>query len=103
MIMEIIRYQIVEGQEAAFEDAYRQAQNYLADSPHCLGYDLTRCLKHRSRYILLIRWDSVEGHLKEFRGSPAFQHFMALVAPFFKQIEEMEHYEKTGIELANRP
>ena len=64
------------------------------------GYDLTRCLKHRSRYVLLIRWDSVEGHLKEFRGSPAFQHFMALVAPFFKQIEEMEHYEKTGIELA---
>ncbi len=38
MIVEVIRYQIAEGQEAAFEDAYRQAQKYLADSPHCLGY-----------------------------------------------------------------
>ena len=99
MIVEVIRYLIVEGQEAAFEDAYRQAQKYLADSPHCLGYQLSRCLKHRSRYVLLIRWVSAEGHLQGFRGSPAFQPFLALIAPFFKQIEEMEPYEPTGIEL----
>jgi heme-degrading monooxygenase HmoA len=98
MIVEIIRYQIAEGKEAAFEDAYRQAQKFLANSPHCQGYQLTRCVKHRSRFVLLIQWDSVEGHLQGFRGSPAFQSFMALVAPFFKQIEEMEHYELTGIE-----
>ena len=99
MVLEVIRYQIAEDQEAAFEDAYRQAQKMLADSPHCRGYELTRCLKRRSRYVLLIRWDSVEGHLQGFRGSPAFQAFMALVAPFFKRMEEMEHYEPTGIEL----
>jgi hemoglobin len=99
MIVEVIRYQIVEGQDAAFEDAYRQEQNPLSDSPHCPGYQLVRCLKHRSRYLLLIRWDSADGHLQSFRGSPAFQPFMALVAPFFKQIEEMEHYQPTGIEL----
>ena len=100
MILEVIRYRIAAGQEAAFEDAYRQAHQFLADSPHCLGYQLTRCLKDRSRYVLLIRWDSVEGHLRGFRGSPAFQRFLALVAPFFQQVEEMEHYEPTGIELA---
>jgi heme-degrading monooxygenase HmoA len=100
MIVEVIRYRIVEGQEAAFEDAYRQAGQCLADSPHCQGYQLARCLKDRSRYVLLIRWDSVEGHLQGFRGSQAFQGFLALVAPFFNQIEEMEHYEPTGIELA---
>ena len=103
MIVEVIRYQIGEGQEAAFENAYRQAQPHLTDSQHCLGYQLTRCLKHRSRYLLLIRWDSVDGHLQGFRGSPAFQRFLALVAPFFRQVEEMEHYEPTGIELAKEP
>jgi quinol monooxygenase YgiN len=99
MIVEVIRYRIAAGQEAAFEDAYRQAQQQLTDSPHCLGYQLIRCLKDRSRYVLLIRWDSVQGHLQGFRGSAAFPSFMALVAPFFKQTEEMEHYEPTGIEL----
>jgi hypothetical protein len=41
-IVEVIRYQIVEGQETAFEDAYRQSQQYLTDPPHCWGYELTR-------------------------------------------------------------
>jgi heme-degrading monooxygenase HmoA len=99
MILEVIRYQLAQGQEAAFEDAYRQAQQHLADSPHCLGYQLTRCVKHPSWYVLLIRWDSAAGHLQGFRGSPSFQRFLTLVTPFFKQIEEMEHYEPTGIEL----
>jgi hemoglobin len=103
MIVEVIRYQIVEGQEAAFEDAYRQAQQCLIDSPHCLGYELTRCLKHRGRYVLLIRWDSVDGHLKGFRGGPTFRRFLALVAPFVNQIEEMEHYEQTAIQLIKQP
>jgi heme-degrading monooxygenase HmoA len=103
MIVEVIRYQTADGQEAAFEEAYRQAQKCLADSPHCLGYQLTRCIKHRRRYLLLIQWDSAEGHLQGFRASPAFPRFMALVAPFFKQIEEMEHYEQTGIESVKEP
>jgi heme-degrading monooxygenase HmoA len=103
MVVEVLRYQLVEGQEAAFEDAYRQTQKCLTDSPHCRGYELTRCLQHRSRYLLLIRWDSVDGHLQGFRGSSAFQRFLALVAPFFQQIEEMEHYEPTGIESINQP
>ena len=98
MIVEVIRYQIADGQEADFEESYRQAQKCLADSSHCLGYRLMRCIKHRGRYLLLIQWDSAEGHLQGFRGSPAFPRFMALVAPYFKQIEEMEHYEQTGIE-----
>src|SRR5262249_51723911 len=103
MIVEVIRYQIAEGQEAAFEDAYRQAQPHLTDSPHCLGYPPTPGPQHPHRHPLPIRWDSVEGHLQGFRGSPAFQRFLALVAPFFKQIEEMEHYEPTGIEFAKEP
>jgi heme-degrading monooxygenase HmoA len=99
MILEVIRYQIDEGREADFENAYRQAQQYLADSPHCLGYELTRCLKHRGRYVLLIRWDSVAGHLQGFRASPAFRPFLALIVPFLQQTLEMEHYEITAVAL----
>ena len=99
MIVEVIRYGIAGGREAAFEDAYRQAQQHLADSPHCRGYELVRCVKDPTRYVLLIRWDSADGHMTGFRASPAFQPFVALIAPFFKEIDEMEHYEPTGIGL----
>jgi hypothetical protein len=32
-------------------------------------------------------------------GQPGFQPFVARTAPFFKEIEEMEYYEPTGIGL----
>ena len=98
MVVEIIRYKIASGQEAAFEDAYRQAQPHLTASPHCLAYRLSRGVKEPSRFVLTIHWDSAEGHMAGFRKSPHFPPFYALVAPFFSQIEEMEHYNPTGIE-----
>jgi quinol monooxygenase YgiN len=98
MIVEIIRYNVTSGQEEAFLDAYDKARVHLAASPHCLAYRLSRCVKDRGRFVLTIRWDSSEGHMKRFRKSEHFQPFYALVAPFYGQIEEMEHYEPTGIE-----
>ena len=97
MIVEIIRYQIDGEQHAEFEQAYREAQRYLAKSQHCLEYELVRCVKIPNRYFLSIRWESADGHLKGFRRSSAFVEFAALVKPYFEQIDEMEHYEPTGI------
>ena len=48
--------------------------------------------------MLTIHWDSAEGHTRGFRNSEHFPPFYALVAPYFAQIEEMEHYEPTDIE-----
>jgi quinol monooxygenase YgiN len=98
MIVEIIRYKIASRQEAAFLDAYGKAQTHLVASPHCQAYRLNRCVKDHTRFLLTIHWGSAEGHMKGFRGSEHFRPFYALVAQFFGQIEEMEHYEPTAIE-----
>ena len=97
MVVEIIRYNIAAGQETAFEKAYGEAQRYLAGSDNCFGYQLMRCVEEPNRYILRIEWDSLEGHMRGFRGSPEFSKFFALVQPFFGAVEEMQHYEETDI------
>lgn len=93
-MIEIIRYNIAAGQEAAFEDAYRKAGEHLRASPHCLSYQITRCVEEPGRYIVRIEWDSLEGHLQGFRKSPVFRDFFALVRPYVGAIEEMQHYEE---------
>jgi quinol monooxygenase YgiN len=98
MVVEIIRYRLSPGQADAFLDAYGQAQEHLAASPNCLGYRIVRSAKDADRFVLTIHWDSAEGHLAGFRRSPHFPPFYALIAPFVDRIEEMEHYEPTGIE-----
>ena len=97
MVVEIIRYNIVAGREAAFERAHGEAQRSLAESDNCLGYQLMRGVEEPNRYILHIEWDSLEGHMQGFRGSPEFSKFFALVRPFFGAVEEMQHYEETDI------
>jgi hemoglobin len=97
MIVEYTRYRVADDQRSALERAYERAQSVLITSPYCLSYELSRCVEDPSSYILRIEWDSAEGHLKGFRGSPEFQTFFAAVRPFFNAIQEMRHYEVTRV------
>ena len=97
MIVEYIRYTIAPDQQSAFEQGYERAQSALIASPHCLGYELAQCIEEPSSYILRIEWDSVDGHLKGFRGSLEFQTFFAAIRPFVSNITEMRHYAVTAI------
>ncbi len=97
MIVEYTRYQVADEQRSALERAYERAQSVLITSPHCLSYELSRCVEEPTSYILRIEWDSLDGHLKGFRGSPEFQTFLEAVRPFFSAIQEMRHYEVTRV------
>jgi heme-degrading monooxygenase HmoA len=93
MIVEYTRYKINEQRRSAFENAYKRAGESLEASGHCLAFELSHCTEDPEHYILRIEWDSEEGHLKGFRTSPEFKTFFAVVQPYAKDIEEMQHYE----------
>lgn len=97
MIVEIIRYRVPEERAEALVAAYRLAQSALVASPHCLAFELTRCIEERERFILRIEWDSLDGHLQGFRKSDVFREFLGHVRPFIEAIEEMQHYELTDV------
>jgi quinol monooxygenase YgiN len=97
VIPEIIRYNVPLSQCDAFIDAYRKAGEILKRSPNCHGFELIRSSKDAKLFLLAIRWDSAEGHLRGFRGSEHFRQFFALIKPFVSNIEEMEHYAYTDV------
>lgn len=104
MIVEYIRYVIKnhptdshEETFTSFEMAYLEAAKSLDATPHCLAYELTRCVEEPWRYTLRIEWDSIEGHLQGFRRSSAFGPFFAAIKGYVGEIEEMRHYLVTGI------
>jgi quinol monooxygenase YgiN len=109
MIVEYIRYKLTEqpaesGESgaAALEAAYCAAAPSLDASPHCIGYELSRCVEEQDRYVLRIEWDSVDGHLAGFRRSPEFAPFLAAIKPYIGQIEEMRHYTLTAVVASKR-
>jgi quinol monooxygenase YgiN len=97
VIVEYIRYTIPAERRDAFERGYAEASAALAASPHCLAYDLARCVEDPTQYVLRIDWDSADGHMQGFRRSPEFRTFFAAVRPFVSDIAEMRHYEPTAV------
>jgi hypothetical protein len=65
----------------------------LDASPHCHGWEAARCVDELGKQIVRIEWDSEGGHLQGFRQSADFKPFFDAIQPFFRNIEEMTHYQ----------
>lgn len=96
MIVEYTRYKLEEARRDAFEKDYAQAAKSLQALKHCLAFELAQRTEDVGSYLLRLKWDSEEGHLKGLRTSPEFQCFFAHVKPYVRDIEEMRRYRITA-------
>lgn len=100
MIVEYIRYALMEHDGEALVAAYAEAEKSLAASPNALSWELSRCVEEPSSFILRIEWDSAEGHMQGFRKGEHFPGFFAAIRPYVGEITEMRHYERTTVASA---
>ena len=91
MILEIATIDIQPGQEEAFEAGVRQATPLFLRAKGCHGLTLQRVIEQPSRYLLIVRWGTLEDHTVGFRGSPDFQAWRGLVGPFFAAPPSVVH------------
>jgi len=92
MILEIAQLQIRQGETAAFEAAFAQAQPIIASMGGYQGHELQRCVEHDHQYMLLVRWDSLEDHTLGFRQSEQYQQWRALLHHFYDPFPTVLHY-----------
>jgi heme-degrading monooxygenase HmoA len=93
VILEHAILDVKSGQEHAFETAFDQARTIIASMRGYAGLELQRCLEAPNRYLLLVRWQSLEDHTLGFRGSPQYQEWKALLHHFYDPFPAVEHYE----------
>jgi heme-degrading monooxygenase HmoA len=94
MILELADIRIQPSQQNAFDAAIRHGvETVIAPSPGFLGYAVHRGIETPERYLLTIRWATLEDHTVGFRASPAFAQWRAIVGPFFAAVPTVEHFE----------
>jgi heme-degrading monooxygenase HmoA len=91
MITEIAQIDIKPGSEADFETAIGQAQTIFKRCKGWRSFELHRSIEKPSRYRLVIKWDTLENHVVDFRESANFTEWRALVGPHFASPPEVEH------------
>ena len=92
MVLEVALIDVVPGQEDAFASAYQRAYPILFGTPGCRSVRMTRGVESPSRHVLLVEWDSVEAHEKNFRGSDRFTQWRGLIGGFFAHPPVVEHF-----------
>lgn len=93
MILEAALLQVKPGLEADFEAAMRKAAPLIASTPGYISHEVQRCLEVQGKYILLVRWQTLEDHTIGFRGSPAYQEWRSLLHHFYDPFPTVEHFE----------
>jgi quinol monooxygenase YgiN len=91
MVLEIAQIEVAPGKEEAFEDGVAKAAPVFRRAKGCHGMTLQRSLEKPTRYRLFVRWETLENHTVDFRGSADFQEWRKLVGHCFASPPEVEH------------
>ena len=91
MILEIAQIDVKPGLEAEFEAGVSKAASIFQRAKGCKAMELQRSVEKPNRYRLFVRWQTLENHTVDFRGSADFQEWRKLVGPCLAAPPEVEH------------
>lgn len=106
MILEAAMLQVKPGMKADFEKSFVRASAIISRMKGYIQHELQRCLEEEGKYILLVKWETLEDHTIGFRGSDEYQEWKALLHHYYDPFPTVEHfetvYENKGNEISLR-
>lgn len=98
MILETADIRIHPGQQLEFERAVLHGlDTVLSKADGFISYEVRHSIESPERYLLLIRWQSLEDHTVGFRTSSAYETWRTIVGPYFAQAPMVEHLRSVGM------
>jgi len=92
MVLEVAILDVKPGQEAAFERDFATASAYISGIAGYLSHELQRCVEKQNRYLLLVRWATLEAHTEGFRKSAPYLEWKKLLHHYYDPFPAVEHY-----------
>jgi heme-degrading monooxygenase HmoA len=92
MILETAVLDVRPERTREFEAAFAEAQSIVSASRGYVSHELQRCIEKPNRYLLLVRWRTLEDHTEGFRKSAPYQEWKRLLHHFYDPFPVVEHY-----------
>lgn len=97
MVLELADIRIHPGQQAAFDEAIQRGlRTVISQAQGFQGFKVNKGIESPERYVLQIFWATLENHTVDFRQSPLFAEWRAIVGPFFASPPVVEHFDLLG-------
>lgn len=98
MITEAAMLQVKPGLTRQFEQSFREASPLIASIEGYLGHELQHCMEDDHKYLLIVRWRSLEDHTVGFRESAQYQKWKALLHHYYSPFPVVEHYTRINLD-----
>lgn len=93
MILEAVMLKVRPGMEDEYEEAFRLASKIIASMKGYISHELQRCIEVKGKYLLLVRWETLENHTVGFRQSAEYQEWKQQLHHFYDPFPTVEHFE----------
>jgi heme-degrading monooxygenase HmoA len=92
LILEHAILNVRPGESPAFRLAIAAALPLMTATPGFIGMEVRPCIESPDRFLLLVRWDTLEAHTVAFRGSDRYQAWREKLHRFYEPFPIVEHY-----------
>lgn len=93
MILELVDIRIQPGKQAEFDEAVQRGlTTVIGRAKGYKSHVINKGIESPERYVVQIYWETLENHTIDFRESPAFLEWRAIVGPFFAAPPAVEHF-----------
>ncbi|MDQ0228971.1 heme-degrading monooxygenase HmoA [Metabacillus malikii] len=86
--------QVKQGMEEEYEKAFRQASTIISSMKGYISHDLHRCIEKQGKYLLQVKWETLEDHTVGFRQSEEYKQWKQLLHHFYEPFPTVEHFSK---------
>ncbi len=97
MILEVAILDVKKGEEKAFEKSFSQAQEIICSMKGYISHELKICMENKSRYLLLVNWETLEDHTIGFRQSEPYLQWKELLHHYYSPFPTVEHYRDVDL------
>ncbi|MBD2563372.1 MULTISPECIES: antibiotic biosynthesis monooxygenase family protein [Nostoc] len=97
MILEAVILNVKSGLEFDFEATFKKASKIISSMDGYLSHELHKCIEVQGKYLLLVRWETLESHTVGFRNSAEYQEWKKLLHHFYEPFPTVEHFEEMKI------
>jgi heme-degrading monooxygenase HmoA len=92
MVLEVAILDIKPGQEIGFEHDFSVASACISSINGYFSHELHRCMEKPNRYVLMVRWETLEAHTEGFRKSSQYLEWKNLLHHYYDPFPIVEHY-----------
>ncbi|WP_405175526.1 antibiotic biosynthesis monooxygenase [Paenibacillus sp. FSL H8-0261] len=98
MILEAAMLQVKPGLTTEFEKSFKEASSLISSIEGYIGHELQHCLEDDHKYLLLVKWRTLEDHTIGFRESSQYQEWKVLLHHYYDPFPVVEHFTRINLD-----